>query len=133
MIQPMKKRDKERDNELSALCDLVKQLALKGDYIGCEKHIADAMSEHPHAPQPHNLMGVLLEMRHDHMAAMKHFRAAWSLDPTYYPARHNLDNFASFYMRDKYAFDESDCQYRNKNGYKVEYDSRGIGHVIKGE
>ena len=118
-------------NKLEELCDTVRQLALQGDFMECEKLITDAMSRHPHAPQPHNLMGVLLEMRNDHTTAMNHFRAAWSLDPTYCPARHNLDNFASFYVRNKYAFDESDCPVEEKNNYRVEYDSHGIGHVIK--
>lgn len=27
---------------------------------------------------------------------MKHFRAAWCLDPTYLPARENMSNFSSF-------------------------------------
>ena len=119
------------DNDLSILCDSVKQLVLKGDYYNCEKIIAAAMSRHPHAPQPHNLMGVLFEARDDHTSAMKHFRAAWSLDPTYYPARHNLDNLASFYIRSEYAFDERDCPAEEINGRRIEYDARGIGHVIK--
>ena len=96
------------EKELSALCDSVRLLTRKGDYIECEKLIADAMSRHPHSPQPHNLMGVLFEIRNDHTSAMKHFRAAWSLDPTYVPARHNLDNFASFYTTGEFVFDEND-------------------------
>ena len=96
--------------ELSALCDSVKDLTNEGDFQQCELLIADAMSRYPHAPQPHNLMGVISEMRNDHEGAIKHFRAAWSLDPTYTPARQNLDNFASFYIRHEFAFDESDCK-----------------------
>ena len=122
------------DQELSVLCDSVRRLARKGDYEECERRIANAMSRHPHAPQPHNLMGVLFEIKNDHVAAMKHFRAAWSLDPTYLPARHNLDHFASFYPKDQCAFDENDCRVNEKKYcVKVEYDSRGIGHVIKGK
>ena len=100
---------KEERKDLSALCDSVKHLTHEGDLTKCEELIADAMGRYPHAPQPHNLMGVLYEIRNDHVGALKHFRAAWSLDPTYVPARHNLDNFASFYIKSKYAFDESDC------------------------
>ena len=99
----------EGKKELSALCNVVRELIRKGDYAECEKLVADAMGKYPHAPQPHNLMGVLFEMKDDHAAAMKHFRAAWVLDPTYLPARHNLNLFASFNKIGKYAFDESDC------------------------
>lgn len=99
----------EWETEMSELCDTVKQLARSSNYTECENLIAEAMRRHPHAPQPHNLMGVLFELRHDHVTAMKHYRAAWSLDPTYLPARHNLDNFGSFDKNGKCAFDENDC------------------------
>lgn len=65
------------------------------------------------------------------MTAMKHFRAAWALDPTYLPARQNMD---SFYPSDKWAYNESDCPQEKKNDkYKVEYDTHGIGHVVRRE
>lgn len=99
----------EESKAMIALCDSVKQLTRDCEFTESEKLIADAMRLYPHAPQPHNLMGVLLETMHDHIAAVKHFRAAWSLDPTYLPARHNLNNFASFYPRGKLAYDEHDC------------------------
>ena len=109
----------EEKKELSELCDSVKNLAHEGSLSKCEKLIADAMGKYPHAPQPHNLMGVLFEIRKDHAGAIKHFRAAWSLDPTYIPARHNLENFASFYTNNKFAFDENDCQtYGEKHNRK---------------
>lgn len=104
MRQPLAAGEKE----LSELCHLVRTLTRKGNYAECEKLVADAMGKYPHAPQPHNLMGVLFEMQDNHIVAMKHFRAAWALDPTYIPARHNLDIFASFYSGDKHAFDEND-------------------------
>lgn len=43
------------------------------------------------APQPHNLMGLWLEAQGDQLGAMKHYRAACDLDPTYRPAAANLD------------------------------------------
>ena len=124
---------KKEEKELADLCGSVKKLALNGDLAGCERLVAEAMGRHPHAPQPHNLMGVLLEMKNEHSAAMKHFKAAWSLDPTYYPARHNLDNFASFYINGKYAFDENDCPARKNNAHQLEYDMQNIGRAIKEE
>ena len=101
------------ENNLPALCDYIRRLARTGEYARCENLIASAMGRHPHAPEPHNLMGVVLEIQNDHAAAMKHFRAAWSLDPGYVPARHNLTNCASLYARDVYAYDESDCHSRD--------------------
>ena len=66
------------------------------------------MSEAPHAPEPHNLMGIILENENDHIGAMKHFRAAWALDPTYLPARFNMEQYAGFSAVGRMdAYDES--------------------------
>lgn len=68
------------------------------------------MSEAPHAPEPHNLMGIILENENDHIGAMKHFRAAWALDPTYLPARFNMEQYGRFSAVERVdAYDESDC------------------------
>jgi len=75
----------ENKNELTALCDTVRAYVRESDYQKCEFLILDAMKKFPHAPEPHNLIGLLLEMQGDHLAAMKHFRAAWALDPTSEP------------------------------------------------
>ncbi len=99
----------ESQKELDVLCNLVRELMEQGEYRKCELLIKDAMGKYPHAPQPHNLIGIMLEKEGDHVGAMKHFRAAWALDPTYIPARCNMERFGSIYANDKCAFDESDC------------------------
>jgi len=94
--------------------------------------IEEAIGKYPHAPEPHNLLGLLLEAQGEHIAAMKHFRAAWALDPTYLPTRQNLDYFGSCYPSGKWAYDESDCpQEYDESNYRIDYDERGIGHVAK--
>ena len=82
----------------------------KSAYQECKELITAAMGKYPHAPHPHNLIGILFEKMGDHHAAIKHFRAAWALDPAYLPARRNLDRFASYYSKGACAFDETDCQ-----------------------
>lgn len=100
----------DSESELSALTGAVKELIGRQAYRECEGRIAAAMSSCPHAPQPHNLMGILLETMGNHSGAMRHFRAAWALDPAYLPARYNLDRYASFYPTGGgCAYDESDC------------------------
>lgn len=119
-------------DELAALCVTVRELSKQSQYKECEALVKNAMAKYPHAPQPHNLFGLLLEMQNDHLTAMKHFRAAWALDPTYIPSRQNLDHFGSFYPIEKWAFDESDCPKEQKqDNNKVEYDKHGIGHIIR--
>ncbi len=97
-----------REN-LTKLCDTVKDLIGMQDYQTCENMICQAMGSYPHAPQPHNLIGILLEKKGDHSCAMKHFRAAWALDPTYLPARQNLECYGTFFSKGRCAYDEKDC------------------------
>lgn len=118
--------------ELNTLCISIRELVRKGDYYNCERLISDAMGKYPHAPEPHNLFGLLLERIGDHLTAMKHFRAAWALDPAYLPARQNLDYFGTFFSHGKCAYDESDCPEEKHDEYVVEYDEHGIGRVKRG-
>jgi hypothetical protein len=95
--------------EMLPLCHSVRELAGKGDIEGGKRVAIEAMSHYPHAPQPHNLLGVLLEKQGNHLLAMRHFRAAWALEPAYLPARHNLDKYGTFSSAGRIAYDESDC------------------------
>jgi Flp pilus assembly protein TadD len=128
----MKRETSEEIRDLQALCIEVRTLVELREYAECERRIYDAMGRHPHAPEPHNLLGILLEKQDDHLLAMKHFRAAWALDPAYRPVRQNLDHYASFYGREAPAFDDSDIK-DEPTLAKVDivYDERGIGHVVK--
>lgn len=120
------------NQELATLCGIVRKLVEQKDFGQGELLIKKAIGEYIHAPEPHNLLGLLLEAQSDHLTAMKHFRVAWALDPTYLPARQNLDCFGNFYSNGKWAFDESDCpQEKKDNKYVVEYDAHGIGHVAR--
>lgn len=85
-----------QDFELRSLCFAVRTFLYKHDYRKCVSLISSAMGKYSHAPQPHNLFGIILEREGRHVEAMKHFCAAWSLDPTYQPARHNLEHYGGF-------------------------------------
>lgn len=82
--------------ELLNLCDRVKDYISRNAYKECTEDICYAMYLHPDAPEPHNLMGILMEKQRNHTGAMKHFRAALDLDPTYLPAQENLMDYARF-------------------------------------
>jgi hypothetical protein len=100
---------KETINGLDMLCDNVRKLVVKGAYKESERLVTIAMGNYPHAPEPHNLMGILMEQEGDHVCAMKHFRAAWALDPTYIPARYNMDRIGTFVGEGSCAYNEADC------------------------
>ena len=93
--------------------------------------ICQAMGQFPNAPQPHNLLGIVMEKEGDHASAMRHFRAAYALDPTYLPARQNLDHYGTFYSRGGCAYDESDCPQEAPSPYEIQYDEKGIGHAVR--
>lgn len=118
-------------NELDVLCATVRALVAEGALQSCTERICEAMERYPHAPQPHNLLGIVLEKLGDHAAAMKHFRAAWALDPTYKPASHNLDTYGTFSSYGKCAYDESDVPAPTPCAIEIVYDERGVGHVVR--
>ena len=103
----------EYDTELLLLCQHIKELIKEEKLTECTLAVSEAMKKYPHAPHPHNLMGILSELEGDRLTAMKHFRAAWALDPTYMPSRINLDRYGSFYGTGPCAFDEQDCLKEN--------------------
>lgn len=120
-------------DKLNYLCKTVREYIEQKKHCECEKLITNAMMLYPHAPEPHNLMGILLEDKGDHLAAMKHFRASCALDPSYLPTRYNMSQYGDFFcIKHKNAFDETDCpQIEERNPYKVEYDEYGIGHIVR--
>ena len=116
---------------IDSLCDVARQLVAAGKYRECEHVLAQSMSLHPHAPQPHNLLGIVFEKKGDHVQAMKHFRAAWALDPTYLPARTNMEVFGTFYFTGKCAYDESDCIANNGATYETLIEDNGIKRISR--
>lgn len=124
-------RTAKTNGELEELCATVRSLVSDGDYELCTRLICQAMECFPHAPHPHNLLGIVLENTGDHLTAMKHFRAAWALDPTYLPASHNLNTYGTFFSSGRCAFDESDVSPSPSNNMEIRYDQRGIGRAVR--
>ncbi|HMR67012.1 MAG TPA: response regulator [Anaerolineae bacterium] len=55
------------------------------------EHARRAIGADPTRPEAFNLLGVLFELAGNHEAAMKQYRVAIDLDPTYRPAWQNLN------------------------------------------
>lgn len=123
--------NEEEVKAMKSLPLLIKKLNSAGNYKQAFKNVYDAMSKYPDNPVPHNLLGILLEKSGDHNLAMKHFRIAWILDPTYEPANQNLLNFGDFYSKKHFAYSEEDCPKEKKESYTIIYDDKHIGHVVK--
>ncbi|MDN5334556.1 MAG: hypothetical protein PWP59_1818, partial [Sphaerochaeta sp.] len=71
-------RQDRTDIEIQKYCDIIRNLLLQRAYDECERRIMRMMERFPHLPEPHNLYGILLEKRGEHLLALKHFRAALS-------------------------------------------------------
>ena len=108
-----------------------KELIAREEYKECEKEIGEAMAKDPHSAIPHNLMGILMEKKRNHVLAMRHFRAAYGLDPTYIPARYNMEQFGEMHPSGKWAYSEEDCPFQNDSQFKIVYDERHVGHLVR--
>jgi len=60
------------------------------DFDKAYQYLQKAISMEPRKPESYNLLGALLELKRDKLAAMKMYRAALAVDPTYKPADANL-------------------------------------------
>ncbi|MCI7290192.1 hypothetical protein ACQRBH_05500 [Bariatricus sp. SGI.161] len=111
--------------------DRCKMLIVQHEYKKCEKKLGEAMLQNPHSAIPHNLMGILMEKERNHVLAMKHFRAAYALDPTYIPARYNMEQYGTMYPSGKCAYTEEDCPVQNDPQFQIVYDEHHVGHLVR--
>lgn len=116
--------------QLNNLCETVRQYVYSGQYDECIELIHEAMSKYPDAPHPHNLLGIILEKTRQHSKAMSHFRAAYALDPSYRPAKFNLQTYGTFYSIGKCAFSEEDLPDEAPSNKEVVYNEKGVGYIV---
>lgn len=101
-----------RHSELKSLCNLVRKNISSNNNDGILEEVYKAIGSFPHSPEPHNLLGIILEKDGNHVMAMRHFRVALDLDPTFQPAQHNLEIYGTFFSTGKCAFDVDDLPRR---------------------
>lgn len=64
-------------------------------FTSAEEHVRKAIGLDSSRAEAFNLLGALLELRNDDVGALKNYRAAYALDPTYKPARVNLERIST--------------------------------------
>jgi two-component system, OmpR family, alkaline phosphatase synthesis response regulator PhoP len=84
----------EKASDYAASLKLAKESIKTGHFDAAEEHLKKAMSVDSARPEAFNILGAVLEMRGNRLEAQKQYRAAISLDPTYAPARVNLERSA---------------------------------------
>ena len=85
-------------------------LIAQGEYDECKAEIEVAMKRSPDSPIPHNLLGIVYEKQYEKDKALKHYRASYCLDPTYLPARRNMERLGTGDVSIAFAYTEKDCR-----------------------
>lgn len=81
-------------NDYDELITLARQAAQQFDFDQARQLIGEALKLAPERPEGLTLLGQITEHLGDCLEALKLYRAAYSLDPTYQPAQENLDRAA---------------------------------------
>jgi DNA-binding response OmpR family regulator len=87
------------DEQVTAVGEFVANLARakiainRREFAPAEVYLKQALALNDGSAEAHNLMGVLRELRNDHDASYRSYRAALRVDPTYEPAKHNMTRY----------------------------------------
>ena len=76
--------------------EFAKACILSKDYGKAEEFLKKAISLNVDSADPHNLLGILSEIKRNVSLAQMHYRAALALDPTHEAANKNLERTAQF-------------------------------------
>lgn len=92
--------------DFDELIELARQCARQSEFDQARKLIGEAMKQAPERPESLTLLGLITECLGDRLEALKLYRAALGLDPTYQPAGKNLDR-AAMNMKTRPCFDDA--------------------------
>jgi DNA-binding NtrC family response regulator len=81
----------EKAKGYDAHIELAKKCIGARQFDAAQEHLRQAIAADSSKPEALNLLGALIELRGDWLEALKQYRAALALDPTYKPADENLD------------------------------------------
>jgi len=81
----------EEVEDFEGFITLAKNAINKRDFSKAKEMLNKATSLNSEKPEPFNLLGIIYEMQHQQQEAMKMYRAALALDPSYKPANENIE------------------------------------------
>jgi DNA-binding response OmpR family regulator len=82
--------------DYDTMIEFAKKCILDGRIDDAVRYIREAISKIPQRPEAFNFLGILMEMQDQKLEALKLYRAATALDPTYAPARKNLSRATAY-------------------------------------
>jgi len=83
--------DEQRAVDYSSRMELAKKCIGDRHFEAAIEHGRKAIALDPSRPEAFTLLGTLMEVQRNVLEAQKYYRAALELDPTYKPARDNLE------------------------------------------
>jgi len=88
--------DEESAVDYLSLIELTKRHISDRSFSAAREIVPRAIAADPDQPEAYNLFGALLEINGDLLKAQKFYRAALDIDPTFQPARANLERIVSW-------------------------------------
>lgn len=75
--------------------ELAKKAINKQQFEKAQEQVKEASRKDPSKPEAQNLLGAIVELQGDWLTALKHYRAAASLDPSFEPAEKNIERIVN--------------------------------------
>jgi FixJ family two-component response regulator len=88
-------QESSREREYNNYLELTLKRINKGEFEVAQVYAHKAISVDPDRPEAFNLLGGLYEVRNNRLEAVKNYRVALALTPSYKPAQKNLDRVTS--------------------------------------
>ncbi len=103
---------------IRSLIELTKRHISDRSFAAARETARKAIAADPAQPEAYNLLGALLEIKGDRLEAQKFYRAALDIDPTFKPARANLERTTSWDKFGKIDLgpDRKDAGTKSKSG-----------------
>jgi DNA-binding response OmpR family regulator len=88
--------DEKNAVDYRSLIELAKRHISDRGFASARETARRAIAADPAQPEAYNLLGALLEIKGERLEAQKFYRAALEIDPTFKPARANLERTTSW-------------------------------------
>jgi DNA-binding response OmpR family regulator len=115
-VMDREKLDEQKAVGYASFVELAKRCVGDRHFAAAVEHVRKAISLDPGRPEGFNLLGALMEIQHNVLEAQKYYRAALDLDPTYKPAKENLDRSTRWQRGGNIVLEQADSDEEKKTG-----------------
>ena len=116
--------DEESAVDYRSLIELAKRHITDRRFGAARETTRKAIAADPARPEAYNFLGALLEIKGDWVEAQKFYRAALEIDPTFKPARENLERTTSWHKFGKIDLgpDKRDMDTNDERGQEDQHE-----------